>query len=70
MLLEYVSPPMQEPILEPGAALRLLYALLSKVLPELKGNPNILSPARAVMDDEKRRFSELRARLNEQGFAA
>jgi hypothetical protein len=70
MLLEYVSPPMHEPILETGAALRLLYALLSKVLPELKGNPNVLSPARAVMDDEKRRFSDLRARLNEQGLAA
>jgi hypothetical protein len=70
MLLEYVTPPMQEPILETSSALRLLYALLSKVLPELKGNPNLLTPARAVMDDESRRYSDLRARFNEQGLAA
>ena len=70
MLLEYVSPQLQEPILQPGLALRLLATLLSKVLPELKGNPNILSPASTVMDDEKRRFSDLRARFNEQGLPA
>jgi hypothetical protein len=71
LLMEYVSPPpTQEAILEPALALRLLYALLSKILPELKGNPNILKPARAVMDDEKSRYSDLRARFNEQGLAA
>jgi hypothetical protein len=56
--------------LEPSSALRLLYALLSRVLPELKANANLLTPARAVMDDEKQRYSDLRARFNEQGLAA
>jgi hypothetical protein len=71
MLEAYVRPPLLESsILQPGIALRLLSAFLSKVLPKLKGNANILAPARAVFDDEMRLYSDFRDRLHGQGFQA
>jgi hypothetical protein len=71
MLEAYVRPPLLESgVLQPGIALRLLSAFLSKVLPKLKGNPNILAPAQTVFADEMRLYSDFRDRLHGQGFQA